>query len=309
MSTNEFRLIRQRLACGLPAQLVRRAEGNRYVRRFLPPERLVILGGGHVSRALCAVAALLDFSVTVVDDRPEFADRARFPAADDVICGPFEEVIDSLGVSSGDYVCIVTRGHRWDDLCLRRVLRGTMPSYLGMIGSRRRVGAQLERLAAEGCDPERIRQIHTPIGLPIGAITPAEIAVSICAQLVQHRNGQAGRERVEGLLEQTSTDPVLLDFLADDPEPKALAIVLTAAGSTPAKPGAMMAVNAAGEIRGTVGGGWGEARTIALARELIGTGESRVLRVNMDNSIAAEEGMACGGAVTVLIEDASEPAE
>ena len=247
MSTNEFRTIRSRISENLAADLAREADGVRYVRRFLPPERLIILGGGHVSQALCAVAALLDYAVTVVDDRPEFADRSRFPAATEVICGPFEETIEALRVSSGDCVCIVTRGHRWDDRCLRKILDATMPSYLGMIGSRRRTGAQLEQLAADGYDPERIRQIHTPIGLPIGAVTPAEIAVSICAQLVQHRNSQTGRARVDGLLEQTGTDPVLLDYLADDPEPKALAIVLTASGSTPAKPGAMMAVNASGE--------------------------------------------------------------
>ncbi len=307
MSTIEFQQIRSRISRGLAADLVKEADGVRYVRRFLSPERLIILGCGHVSQALCAMAAMLDYAVSVVDDRPEFADRSRFPVAQNVICGPFEEAIDSLRVSSGDYVCIITRGHRWDDRCLRRVLQGCMPSYLGMIGSHRRVAAQLEHLAADGFDPERIRQIHTPIGLPIGAITPAEIAVSICAQLVQHRNSRTGRERVDGLLEQTGSNPALLDYLADNPEPKALAIVLSASGSTPAKPGAMMAVSVSGGIHGTVGGGWGEAQAAAAARELIGTGKSRVIRVDMDNSIAAEEGMACGGTVSILIEDASDP--
>jgi len=308
MSTNEFRSIRDALAQGRAAQLIREVDGRPYVRRFVPSERLIILGGGHVSQALCTVAATLDFAVTVVDDRPEFADAARFPGAQSVRCGDFEAVIDSLGVSSGDYVCIVTRGHRWDDVCLRRVLQGCQPSYLGMIGSHRRVAAQLENLAEDGFDRERIASIHTPIGLDIGAITPAEIAVSICAQLVQHRRSLPAREKLDGLLQETGADPQLLRYLAEDGEPKALLLVLSTAGSTPAKPGALMAVNADGRGWGTIGGGWGEADAMARARKLIGTGRRDVVRVNMNSDVAANEGMACGGSMTVLIEDAADPA-
>ena len=87
MPSNEFRAIRDRVSRGLNADLVREANGQRYVRRFVSSERLIILGAGHVSQALCTVAALLDFAVTVVDDRPEFANRERFPTAAEVICG------------------------------------------------------------------------------------------------------------------------------------------------------------------------------------------------------------------------------
>lgn len=305
MSTNEFRSICDALARGQAAQLLREVDGRRYVRRFVPSERLIILGGGHVSQALCAAAATLDFTVTVVDDRPDFANRDRFPQASDVICDGFAHAIDVLAIGPTDYVCIVTRGHRWDDLCLRRVLQGRQPSYLGMIGSRRRVSAQLENLAADGFDPERIASIHTPIGLDIGAITPAEIAVSICAQLVQHRRSLPAREKQDGLLQETGADPRLLQYLAEDGEPKALLLVLSTAGSTPAKPGAIMAVNTLGRGCGTIGGGCGEAAAMARARRVIGTGKSLVMEVDMDNDVAANEGMACGGSMTVLIEDAA----
>lgn len=306
MSTNEFCEIAACLGRGQAAQLIREIDGQRYIRRFVPSERLIILGGGHVAQALCAVAVTLDYAVTVADDRPEFADPARFPGAAAVRCGGFEAVIDSLNVSAGDYVCIITRGHRWDDVCLRRILQGTMPSYLGMIGSRRRVAAQLKNLAADGFDPQRIQQIHTPIGLDIGAITPAEIAVSICAELIRHRRSLPAREKASGLLQETGADPELVRYLAESAEPHALLLVLDTAGSTPAKPGAIMAVNARGESRGTIGGGWGEADAMARARQLIGTGERRLVRVNMNNDVAALEGMACGGSMTVLIEDLSK---
>ena len=303
MPSNEFRAIRDRVSRGLNADLVRETNGQRYVRRFVSSERLIILGAGHVSQALCTVAALLDFAVTVVDDRPEFANRERFPTAAEVICGEFEDTIRTLQIRPVDYVCIVTRGHRWDDVCLRRVLQGEMPSYLGMIGSHRRVAAQLENLAADGFAVRRIAQIHTPIGLEIGAVTPAEIAVSICAELVQHRRSLPAREKVPGLLEQSGTDLPLLNYLAEDDSPKALLLVLSSSGSTPARPGAMMAVDAAGRSRGTIGGGWGEAQAIARGKELAGTGRRCLIHVDMDNTVAAREGMACGGAMTVLVED------
>lgn len=300
---HEFQRIAGQLAQGQAADLIREIDGQRYVRRFVPEERLIILGGGHIARSLCAMASMLDFAITVVDDRPDFACREWFPQAKDVVCDSFERAVDRLKIRSGDYVCIVTRGHRWDGLCLRRVLGGQQPSYLGMIGSRRRVAAQLEMLAQEGFSPELLRSVHTPIGLKIGAITPAEIAVSICAELVQHRRSLPNRAKAEGLMEQANTDPVFLQYMAENNEPKALLLVLSSTGSTPVKSGAIMAVNAQGQGFGTIGGGCGEAEAMVQARRLIGTGERRIIEVNMNNDVAADEGMVCGGAMRVLLED------
>ncbi len=287
---------------GRAADLLREAEGKRWVRRFVPDERLIVLGGGHIALPLCKMAAMLDFAVTVVDDRPSFANHQRFPEARQVICDGFENALGSLAIRATDYVCIITRGHRWDGVCLRTVLRGTEPSYLGMIGSRRRTTAMLEMLKEEGFDPAALKRVHTPIGLEIGALTTAEIAVSICAELVQHRRSLPERTG-EPCLEQTNTDPALLRFMAEGGEPAALMTVVGTSGSTPVDSGAIMAIDRAGRIYGTIGGGCGEAEVMAEGRRLIGTGRSKLMEVDMSNDVAEDEGMVCGGRMQVLVED------
>ena len=187
MERNEFCAIAERIKRGESADWTRRIDGREVVRRFVPRERLILLGGGHVALALSRMAEMLDFAVTVVDDRPDFANYTRFPAAERVVCDAFVPSIASLAIRAGDYVCILTRGHRWDGECLRALLAGTEPSYLGMIGSRRRVAGLFDALRADGFDAERIARIHAPIGLAIGSQTPEEIAVSIAAQLIAFR--------------------------------------------------------------------------------------------------------------------------
>ncbi len=298
----EFTHILSETMAGRAADLVREAEGKRWVRRFTPEERLIVLGGGHVAMPLCKMAAMLDFAVTVVDDRPSFANHQRFPEAKQVICDGFENALRSLELRATDYVCIITRGHRWDGVCLRTVLRGTEPSYLGMIGSRRRTTAMLKMLEEEGFDPAALGRVHTPIGLEIGALTTAEIAVSICAELVQHRRSLPERTG-EPCLEQTNTDPALLRFMAEGGEPAALMTVVGTSGSTPVDSGAIMAIDRAGRIYGTIGGGCGEAEVMAEGRRLIGTGRSKLMEVDMSNDVAEDEGMVCGGRMQVLVED------
>ena len=298
----EFTHILSETMAGRAADLVREAEGKRWVRRFTPEERLIVLGGGHVAMPLCKMAAMLDFAVTVVDDRPSFANHQRFPEAKQVICDGFENALRSLELRATDYVCIITRGHRWDGVCLRTVLRGTEPSYLGMIGSRRRTTAMLEMLKEEGFDPAALKRVHTPIGLEIGALTTAEIAVSICAELVQHRRSLPEREG-EPCLEQTNTDYALLRFMAESDEPAALMTVVDTRGSTPVDSGAIMAIDSLGRIYGTIGGGCGEAEAMAEGRRLIGTGRSKIIEVDMSNDVAEDEGMVCGGHMYVLLED------
>ena len=144
------------------------------------------------------------------------------------------------------------------------------------------------------------------LGLAIGAVTPAEIAVSICAQLVEHRRALPETEYPGTLLEQTNSDLSAIRYLAENAEPKALLLVLTSTGSTPVKSGALMAVNKLGTGCGTIGGGCSEAAAMQRARKIIGTGGSCVIEIDMTNDVAADEGMVCGGTMRVLIEDASE---
>lgn len=156
------------------------------------PARFVIVGGGHIGRALCAIGAMAGFSVTVIDDRPEYANQERFPEADHVICDDFEDALAALPSDTNSYFVMVTRGHKQDETSLRAVL--SKPSaYVGMIGSKRRTSAVLLHLEDEGFAREQLDRVHTPIGLDIGAETPEEIAVSIVAELIMTRRGGTGR--------------------------------------------------------------------------------------------------------------------
>ena len=111
---------------------------NCFIDSLTPRERLIILGGGHIAQPLCEFAAKCDFAVTVVDDRMEFANEARFPLAKEVICDSFQDAIEKLRITAYDFVVVITRGHRFDADCLRALFRQREPAYLGMIGSRRR---------------------------------------------------------------------------------------------------------------------------------------------------------------------------
>jgi xanthine dehydrogenase accessory factor len=164
------------------------------------PASLVIAGGGHIGQALCRMAAMCGFRVTVVDDRPEYANDDRFPDAANVIRGRFDEVLAEYPVDGSVYVVCVTRGHRHDEISLRAVV-GRSAAYVGMIGSRRRVKAVLQHLVDDGADPEAVAEVHTPIGLDIGAETPEEIAVAIMAEIIQFR--RRGRSEPASSLRRT----------------------------------------------------------------------------------------------------------
>jgi len=305
-----MRFVNLAMQDGAPAELVLTTKDEAgtervYTRVFLPPARLILLGGGHVSQPLCRYAADLEFNVTVVDDRPDFANAARFPDAGKVVCDSFEKAIRELNVTRYDYVCVITRGHRHDAVCLRALLSGTMPRYLGLIGSRRRTIELFQLLEEEGLERAKIDLIHTPIGLAIGAETPKEIAVSILAELILQRSSRSAEREAERLA-LTSHEPELLGYLLSKKEFCALAVVVEKSGSTPVPTGAVMAVNRLGGIVGTVGGGCGEHEILKHAFETLRTGQPRLVTLDMSNDVAEEEGMVCGGRMKVWIEPFSE---
>ena len=156
----------------------------------VPPERLIIFGAGHVGAALARLADSLGFTVTVLDDRPEFLDASRFPSRVELRkTGPgFSGDLPS--VDSATYVAIVTRCHETDLAALRRVVAAPA-AYVGLIGSRRKVEVVMSRLREEGVSSSALERVRAPIGLPIGACTPEEIAVSIAGELIQLRRGAA----------------------------------------------------------------------------------------------------------------------
>jgi xanthine dehydrogenase accessory factor len=151
--------------------------------------RLVIVGAGHIAQPLVEMAKLCDFSVIVLDDRAQFANRSRFPSADEVLVGPLTDVLQSLPTDRDTYVVLITRGHQHDMECLLQII-GRDLAYVGMIGSRRRVRGVFELLEQEhGVPRQRLQQVFAPIGVDIGGTTPAEIAVSIMAEVISVLRG------------------------------------------------------------------------------------------------------------------------
>ena len=241
-------------------------------------ERLIICGGGHVSLELAHIAARLEFETIVIDDREEFANPGRFPMADRVLCMPFLAALDVLGSRESDYYVILTRGHAWDKECLGRILAGRY-AYVGMIGSRTKVAAVRAALLAQGAAPQALDGVHAPVGLPIGGQTPAEIAVSIAAQLVQERAGGAPAPAPE--------------------EPGVLCTIVKKSGSAPRGVGAWMLVKPEGACAGTIGGGAVEHQAVLDALALWRGETDRTRRTYDLSRAAAELGMVCGGTIEV----------
>ncbi len=168
--------------------------GRRYLVSALVYNRsALVLGGGHVGSALARLLRFLEFEVTLVDDRPEFLGIRDDGAA--TVEAPFTRLTELFADAGVDAVAIVTRGHAQDTACLRQILHWpNLPPYLGMIGSRRRTRDTLEMLSGEGVSPELLTRVRTPIGLPIGAQTPEEIAVSIAGEIIRVLNQGGGAD-------------------------------------------------------------------------------------------------------------------
>ncbi len=154
-----------------------------------PYPYLYIYGAGHISQHISRMAKAVDFHVTVIDDRDSFANKDRFPEADDIIVEDFGETDELKGPRSNGYAVIVTRGHKHDGIVLENILKNP-PHYVGMIGSKRKVKILFDDLRTKGIADELLRAVHAPIGIDIGAETPQEIAVSIVAELVKTRSSR-----------------------------------------------------------------------------------------------------------------------
>lgn len=165
-----------------------------YVELHAPPPELVIVGAGHIARPLSSMGALLGFSVVILDDRPDFAAPERFPEAERVERVDFSDPFATVPLGRQSHLVLVTRGHKYDYECLRHALAvDPQPAYIGMIGSRRRVRATFVQLLREGFPRERVADIRAPVGLDLGAQSPAEIAVSVAAEIILLRGQGSGR--------------------------------------------------------------------------------------------------------------------
>jgi xanthine dehydrogenase accessory factor len=153
----------------------------------LPRVRLLIVGAGHVGQGVAALAAQADFDVWVIDDRKQYANEQRFPAAQCILVGPIASVLSSLEFTPNTFGLIVTRGHGHDQEALLH-LAPTVASYVGLIGSRRKIKLILESLREAGVAESALQRVSAPVGLDIGSQTVPEIAISIVAELIARRN-------------------------------------------------------------------------------------------------------------------------
>jgi xanthine dehydrogenase accessory factor len=263
------------------ASLLRQEQDVSAIRKewFSPQPRLIICGGGHVAREVAALAAHLDFQVSVLDDRADLVTAERFPAAEQVICDSYDNLENYL--EPGACYVVVTPDHKADLLCVSKILP-TQYAYLGMIGSKKKVAATFENLRRANFTEEQIGTIFAPIGLSIGAVTPAEIALSILAQVIQEKNRSHA----------ASADRELLEVK----EQGVLCVITEKHGSAPRGVGSMMFVGE-DKVLGSIGGGEPEYLAIRHAKEC----QSITTRQYVLNNRGANGlDMICGGTIQVM---------
>ncbi|MEW8973263.1 MAG: XdhC/CoxI family protein [Tissierellaceae bacterium] len=271
-------------------------DGNRIYVDFLRQSyNIVVCGAGHISISIIKMCNLLELPVTVIDDRVSFVNNALRAGADRAICEPFEQALSNINGDKGTFFIIVTRGHRYDQICLQNIIEKEN-AYIGMIGSRVRVRKVLDYLQEKGISREKLDRVYTPIGLNIGAETPAEIAVAIMAEIIEIKNKEIGTS--------TISSELLDGILGDKYEslPKALVTIVSRKGSAPREVGTKMVVLKDGTMIGTIGGGCVEADIRRTALSCIENKTSKIVRVDMTGNEAEEDGMVCGGILELFVE-------
>lgn len=247
----------------------------------MPQPKLVILGAGHVSQYVNKLASMLDFYTIVIDERKEFACKELFPEANEIHCVSFDKADSYFPKEANACYVIVTRGHKDDCLCLKKTLF-LQSLYVGMIGSKKKVRQTYDALLEEGYQQVELDKVHAPIGLPIKAITPAEIAVSIMSEIIAIKNEH----------QYSSITNDLLEVQGDG----VLCIIIDKKGSTPRTVGSMMFVNEKGLV-GSIGGGREEYQAILDAKNCQ---KVMIKHYELNNSESANLGMICGGSNDVL---------
>ena len=283
-------------ARGLGKTCRRTPEGDVFVETLVGRPRLFIVGAGHVGNAFAHIAVTLGFETVVIDERPDFANPERLPGVDHIICGPYVESLAALPEYANSYFVFVTPGHKSDLACAPIALRRPF-QYLGMIGSRAKIVMVRGALREQGFSEEQLDRIHAPIGLSIGGRDPAEIAVSIAAEIIQVRSS----------LGNIAFDPAIADGLRDlgrTPDlPAVLATVVGHGGSVPRGTGTRMLLVDGQQIVGSIGGGKIENASIQRSRALLDAGEAfDVHDYDLSNREGAELGMTCGGRVRIMFE-------
>lgn len=290
--TDQWTMLLEFLNNTASGKIVNAAGSSVFVEHLTSVPDLVILGGGHISLPVSRIGKILGFRVTVVDDRPEFASSERFESADRIICAEYEEAFAMIPQKANTYYVVVTPGHKKDRQCAELLFKRKY-AYFGMIGSRNKVAKTREGLLLKGITEAQLDTMHAPIGIPLGGETPAEIAVSICAEIVQVKNQNKSAELPDDLVKAISEagEPVILVTIAEK------------SGSSPRGTGSKMIVYPDGLICGTVGGGAIEFAAIEKSRKMLAAEEAFAAeRYDLSDTSAANLGMICGGNVFVLFE-------
>ena len=269
-------------------------EGQRiFLERISGKTSLVVCGAGHVSMPIIRIGLLLGYEITVIEDREEFAGRARDAGAHHVITEQFGKALHDRKGSPQDAYVVVTRGHSHDLECLRCILK-KKHAYIGLMGSRSRTAMIREQLVAEGFDAEAVNSVHMPIGLSIGSRTPEEIAVSILAEVIQIMNRKIPGE---GFPEKLLSECCRIEQ-QDSDAGGILAIITDKKEEAPRQPGTKMLVRKDGSFAGSVGGGFAEAEILREARAMLS--ENR--RTCALRTVSMKKGaMQCGGEIEVLL--------
>ncbi|SHI73251.1 xanthine dehydrogenase accessory factor [Clostridium cavendishii DSM 21758] len=252
---------------------------------------LVICGGGHIALPLCKMAKMIGFNITIIDDREGFVNKNRFPMADNILCKNFDEAFREIKFNRNIYFVLVTKGHKDDKKCLEIILKNDF-HYVGMLGSKGKIAYVINSMLENGYTKEDVDKVHTPIGLEIGANTPAEIAISILGEIIKVKN--------ESPIINIEND--IFDGILERDEPKILATIIEKHGSGPRGVGTKMLINKNKSFIGTVGGGKVENAVYEKALELIESKKSILKQYDLSNSVSAKLGMACGGSIKVLFE-------
>jgi xanthine dehydrogenase accessory factor len=279
-----------------------------------PPDTVWIFGAGHIAQALAPCLFPLGFAVVVCDDRRDYADAERFDTRCRLLCDDFGRLAQRCAEGARrHWAVLVTRGHEHDEQILRALAEAPL-RYIGMIGSKRRVTSVRKRLSGSGINAAFLESVHAPIGVAIGADSPAEIAVSIAAELIAVRRGHSERNRPRsGSLIQTADtsdlSPIWSDLSAASAagRPAVLATVIARRGSAPRGIGAQMIVLADGSISGTVGGGCGEEAVRSEAKRLLVGGQrAHAITIDLTADPGGEQSDICGGQYTVFLETPSD---
>lgn len=277
------------------SQLISLNEEKIYIEFLRKEYNVVVCGAGHISISIINMCRLLELPVTVIDDRLTFTNNAKRAGADNVICESFEKALDKITGDNGTFFIIVTRGHRYDQICLEKIIEKEN-AYIGMIGSKVRVRKVLDYIEEQGISREKLNKVYTPIGLNIGAETPAEIAVAIMAQIIEVKNKEIGSsnysdELLNGIIDESTKEI-----------PKAIVTIVSRKGSAPREVGTKMIVLKDGSMIGTIGGGCVEASIRQTAFQCIENDKCQLVEVDMTGREAEDEGMVCGGIVEIYVE-------